>query len=537
MRILVLIISFIVSSIVCQGQNHSSIYIKFDADLELQEPQDLSTLTGFNALLSHYNFTIKKGLALSNQKINDLSKNGHSLKNIFKIESTVANQNIDALVTDLKNLPNVVYCYKKTITSTALPGDIPPVTPNFGIEQGYIEANPGVNARYAWELGLSGSGIKIRDIEEGINLNHEELNDQNASLQSGVTIHEDASDYNQEHGTWVAGVIYSDNGNYGTSGIAYGADQYILYPRFTQENGWDEPYTISSAIQEANEGNIIIYEIQSFIEDGEETRVTPSEYEPVIWDLTKAATDAGIIVVAAAGNGAQDLDSDFYQEYRDRGDSGAIMVGAGTPDIYHEPLSTQNHPSLGNYGTRVNVQGWGTGVFTTGIGDIEIGDDINQTYRSSFGGTSSATAIVSGCTAVLQGYYHDLTGEFLSSTQLRDLLIETGTPQGEGVHIGPLPNMENAINEIQAILGLQHPETLVSFVSPNPASDYINIQLQNTYDSEVSINLYTTLGEKLLSQKTKNKFTTLNTASYATGIYFLEIASENDHHVKKVIIN
>ncbi len=536
MRFLLLIVLYFTCSTI-YSQNQEYIYIKFDTGTILQSAENFSNIPGFDALQSQYNFTIKKGLSLSNEKIEALSKNGHSLKNIFKIESIPPNQDIDVLVERLKKLPQVVYCYKSIATAIAPPSDIPPVPPSFESEQGYIESDPGVHMRYAWDQGIIGTGINIKDIEYGLNVNHEELNDQNASIETGFTIHEDTPEFFQEHGTAVAGIVYSDRGTYGASGLAYGAEEFILYPEWTQEDGIDRIRAISSAIQDSNEGDIIIYEIQSIVEDGEETLFVPSEYEQVIWDLTKAATDAGIIIVAAAGNGAQDLDSDFYQEYRDRGDSGAIMIGAGTPDSTHEPLSNQNLPSLGNYGSRVNVHGWGTGVFTIGKGNIQIGDDINQNYNTSFNGTSSATAMVSGCVAVLQGYYYDLTGGFLSSIQLRDLLIDTGTPQGEGVHIGPLPNMENAINEIQAILGVENPDTLLSFISPNPSSDYVHISLQNTHTSQVTIRLYNTLGEQLLSTQTQEKNSIIDVQAYATGIYFLEVISRNDRHIKKVIIN
>ena len=56
----------------------------------------------------------------------------------------------------------------------------------------------------------------------------------------------------------------------------------------------------------------------------------PAEIHPMVWLVTRLGTDAGVVIVAAAGNGEQDLDSADYDEYRGRGDSGAIIVGAGT---------------------------------------------------------------------------------------------------------------------------------------------------------------------------------------------------------------
>ena len=91
----------------------------------------------------------------------------------------------------------------------------------------------------------------------------------------------------------------------------------------------------------------------------------------------KAATDAGVIVVAAAGNGGENLDSDDYQEYRNRGNSGAIIVGAGEP-------GTLNALLISTYGSRVDLQGWGESVFSTGYGDF-ISYGINQEYTNSFG--------------------------------------------------------------------------------------------------------------------------------------------------------
>ena len=42
----------------------------------------------------------------------------------------------------------------------------------------------------------------------------------------------------------------------------------------------------------------------------------PAEYSPAVWQVVKAATDAGIIVVAAAGNGNENLDAPGYASYR-----------------------------------------------------------------------------------------------------------------------------------------------------------------------------------------------------------------------------
>ena len=127
-------------------------------------------------------------------------------------------------------------------------------------------------------------------------------------------------------------------------------------------------------------GDVVLLEMQA----NGPTGLGPAELEAPVWNVVRTATDAGIIVVAAAGNGNQNLDNSSYAAFRSRGDSGAIMVGAGNASVSHNKLS------FSTFGSRVNVQGWGSSVFTTGYGDFAtIGGDENQSYTSTFGGTLS----------------------------------------------------------------------------------------------------------------------------------------------------
>ena len=69
----------------------------------------------------------------------------------------------------------------------------------------------------------------------------------------------------------------------------------------------------------------------------------PQEFQQASYDATVAAVAAGIIVVAAAGNGSQNLDSMAYDPtFGTRPDSGAIIVGAGAAG------TDDNQASVGN---------------------------------------------------------------------------------------------------------------------------------------------------------------------------------------------
>ena len=318
--------------------------------------------------------------------------------------------------------------------------DIAPPTSNFTSLQGYRGPNPGVNMDAAWALGSArGAGIKIADCEYGYHAAHEDLC--GVIMEPGQTpapfIAERGWDH---HGTSVLGEMIGRNNAYGCTGLAPDAQPYF-FPENTVEQGGRRVTAITNAIATLAAGDVVLLEMQTSINGPD--AYGPAELDPSVWLVVKSGTDAGVIVVAAAGNGTQDLDSPVYAEYRSRGDSGAIIVGAGSASTAHEPLW------FSTYGNRVNVQGWGESVVTTGGGDLaQPGGDVNQSYTSGFNGTSSASPIVAASVAALQSYAVSRLGRRLTPLEMRNLLIQTGTPQGAGVHIGPLPNVVAAIQQL-----------------------------------------------------------------------------------------
>ncbi len=518
----------------CQTETTKSvIYIKFDASFNFDKPKDILNVEGISKLQDDFPFEVEKGLAFSDEKLkalNSVSKNNTTLKNIFKLKTSVSSENTTFLIEALKTIDGVIYCYQSHSTPIPPPHDIGTITPNFETNQGYIESNPGVNIRYAWNNGYNGSNINIRVVEYGLNLNHEELDHQNIGLPPNTTINSGANTTYTEHGTSVAGIIFSDSGTYGTTGLAYNANEYILYPEWTEETGYDRVLAVTNAIQNSTAGDIIIYEMQTY---GQSSNFVMAEYDQVIWDLTKAATDNGIAIIAAAGNGGENLDAAFYNDYITRGDSGAIIVGAGSSNTAHTPLS------YSTYGNRVDLHCWGQNAFTTGdscISTTVIDGDINQTYVSCFSGTSSATAIVGGFVTVLQSYYFDLTGGYLTSIELRDIIKSTGIPQGAGNLIGPIPNMETAMNAINQLLNIETLSNQSFYIGPNPANDFINIIDNSSSNFKSEVTLYNILGQKVLQKELYNKDSKIDIQNLSKGMFFLKLINGNKKITKKIII-
>lgn len=472
---------------------------------------------------SEYNITFHKDKLISTLTKSDIYKVHHQL-------------NFDALSklkSALDKHPSVVYTslYHKELVPP--PNDIPPATPNFTDQQGYLDEFPGVNVRYAWSKGADGSGIRIKNLEYGLNIDHEEFHHREVKIANNAAINSTLfSDsfyiyFFFEHGTATAGVVYADDGGYGVKGIAYNAEEFVLYPEWEEGKEWDRISAVANAVQDAEKGDVIIYEMQT-ASNTTPSYYVPAEYDPLVWDLTKAATDKGVIIVAAAGNGNNSLDNPIHNEYKERGDSGAIIVGARFPDF--NAFSTN--------GERINVHAWGLNVFTSGYGSYDFTDDFNQNYTDSYSGSSSATSIVGGCVASLQSYYHSLTNDYLSPIEMRDLLIRTGVPQPttDTSLVGPLPDLKAAIDEIDRMItegNNDHQNLDHLMVFPNPVVHILNVNQINVEAKQVL--LFDSLGKRIYTNTIDKRLNEIDMSQFSSGIYYLKIVFNNQVITKKII--
>jgi subtilisin family serine protease len=205
---------------------------------------------------------------------------------------------------------------------------------------------------------------------------------------------------------------------------------------------------IDLVARELRPGDVHLIELQG---TGPRGRFLPVEYWDDVFDAIRAATRRGVIVIEAAGNGDEDLDHAAYDRKFDRArrDSGAIMVGAGAPP--REGFVDRARLDFSNYGSRVDVQGWGRKVATLDYGDLQAcdGPARDRHYTGEFSGTSSASPIVAGAAVILEGIARQ-RGAVITPAQLRDLLRQTGTPQAGDTRkaIGPRPDLERAIRAL-----------------------------------------------------------------------------------------
>ncbi len=372
----------------------------------------------------------------TNGRRNGSARDGASY---FRIEVR-SKGDVDRVVQELRSLPYVEDAYP---TPVAVPA---PAAPSFVSQQSQLAAAPdGLGLTAASVLkGGKGTGVRVADVEYSWNVDHEDLA---AARVTGATIAvgtpgDPFSDTN--HGTAVLGILAAKRNTFGVTGEAYGSKLFMANA-YSAESGWNLPQAITAAMTRLKAGDVLLLEQQAAGPNGE---YVPVEWVPSVYDAIAAASAAGVIVIEPAGNGGANLDSGAYGVPFPSGkaDSGAIMVGAGSA-CAGSPKRQRMYFS--DFGARVNVQGPGECVVSTGYGDLYNGGPLAQ-YTAWFSGTSSASATIAGGAEVLSAGYRAAVGTVASPGLIRSLLVAHSTPQDLGVAgaIGPMPDVYRALLSI-----------------------------------------------------------------------------------------
>ncbi|MEU7577538.1 S8 family peptidase [Streptomyces sp. NPDC041068] len=350
-----------------------------------------------------------------------------------------------------------------------------PVTPDFTSRQGYLNPAPqGVDARWAWQrIGGSGEGITVIDVEGAWQLRHEDLAAKLAGVVVGTPIQDVAW---RNHGTAVIGVIGGDRNTLGVTGIA---PQAVTAAASFQPLG--TAATIHAAADRLSRGDIILLELHrpgprfDFEPRDDQKGYIAIEWWPDDYAAVRYATAKGVLVVGAAGNGAESLDDAVYERRPDgfpswwrnpfnptNRSSDAVLVGAGAPPPGthgrdHGP--DRSRLAFSNYGARVDAQGWGRETTTTGgfwdrPGDLQGGAEEIAWYTDTFSGTSSASPIVVGALAALQGMLKASGQQLMTPDRARAVLRSTGSPQQDAPgrpasqRIGNRPDIKAAVTNL-----------------------------------------------------------------------------------------
>jgi hypothetical protein len=364
-----------------------------------------------------------------------------ALNNYYKVNFQ-NDVDMPSLTAQLKSLSIVASAY-------AEPTAAPSPTASYVSQQNYLTAAPqGIDSNYASTFpGGTGDKVKIYDVEYAWNTAHEDLSKSRTALIANGTPVDPFNDNN--HGTAVIGSMVGDSNTYGVTGATAGAALKLVNVN-NAERGYDPINALYLAGQTAVPGDIVLIEQQTWGPTPDTYDYVPLEWIDGVYDAIKTLTANGVIVVEAGGNGNQNLDNTTYYGSsfpKGKADSGAIIVGAGANCATSARLSRM---SYSNYGTRVNLQGPGECVTTTGYGDLYNTAGANALYTQSFNGTSSASPVVAAAAAALSSAYKTMNGVALSPADVRTYLKQSGTAQNTASgtltgNIGQYPNLAKAL--------------------------------------------------------------------------------------------
>ncbi|MEA1052544.1 S8 family serine peptidase [Lamprobacter modestohalophilus] len=253
---------------------------------------------------------------------------------------------------------------------------------------------PGTDANVlpVWDSGLFGDGVIIAVVDDGVQIDHEDLIQNVVPGLSFDYVDGDTDPTGGRHGTSVAGVAAARG--YNEVGVRGSAPYASLVG-----------YRLLDAKSDTNEANALqrgdqLVSISSHSWGPDDTGMTLEGPSTLTLATFEGATKSGrggkgTVFVWAGGNGAQNNDNSNYDGYANSRYTIAVAASTnkGTRSWYSEPGANilVNAPSDGG----LNELGITTTNRTGGAGYPPGGD-----YTDIFGGTSSATPLVSGVIAL-----------------------------------------------------------------------------------------------------------------------------------------
>ncbi|MDD5715154.1 MAG: S8 family peptidase, partial [Patescibacteria group bacterium] len=282
-----------------------------------------------------------------------------------------------------------------------------------------------VDAPVAWDYSTGAHEVTVAVLDSGVDLDHPDLRGvmwRNSDEIAGNDVDDDHNGYIDDvsgwdftadtpdpqptfdqgwtesgihHGTAVAGVIGAiGNNGEGIAGLTWSTR--IMSVRVLDGAGVGNTKDVYSGILYAIENGADLVNL-SFV---------GSNNDSLLETAIQAATDAGVLVFAAAGNEGININtSPRYPACS----AGVIGVGGTTSTDRRLVLYSGDTVTGGsNYGSHcVDISAPGSDFFSTIVYDPDHG--LNDYYRGGWSGTSVASPMVAGAAALLKAYDSLLT--------------------------------------------------------------------------------------------------------------------------------
>lgn len=439
------------------------------------------------------------------------------------------------------------------VLQVPLPAQLP-LPPDFTSQQRYDkDAAVGIGAdSVRIRYGNRGAGIKFCDLEFAFNATHGDL--PAVTIIGGAPLDPNGGG-GEDHGTAVLGSVISKDNNWGTTGIAPDCSPYFSAAYTAQ--GYNPVGAITNALDSLAAGDVLLLEQQipgpnvDTVTPETQRGLVPLEWYRPAYNAIRLASGNGIVVVEAAGNGDENLDAPVYSTgngghhpFLAANNSGAIVVGAGGVG---GNAANRSRLYFSNYGSRVDLQGNGEEVTTTGYGDLYNTEGANYHYTANFGGTSSASPIVSGAVILLQSAYKSRNnGAVLTPANVLSILRTTGKPQLPGIapvseNIGPLPDVYAAIRQAvgppTALPSV--PGRSLSTIAPNPGTGRFRLVYPGMLTEALTVQVSNVSGNtvrRYTIARGSNTALDIDLRDQPAGLYFVRLTNGTINEVQRLVL-
>ena len=279
--------------------------------------------------------------------------------------------------------------------SHAIPSDpyLNPSNPNF---QWNLTGDWGINADEVW-ADYTGSGIRVAVFDEGINYNHSDLLSNyriDLDLDTSGGNDQDARNMSSQenHGTWVAGMIGADDNGSGMVGVAFDSEMIGIRRTFSGgsfldvREGFQHALSTDADIMNNSWGSVDPFTDKFDINN------SGNDYSEVYSDMLDLVSQGrgglGTSIVFSAGNSGLGDDNVNYHNFQNS--PYTITVGA-----------TEEDGSLASFSTP------GSAVLTSAPGALVMSTDNDGGYQL-VNGTSFSAPTVSGIIALMYEANPDL---------------------------------------------------------------------------------------------------------------------------------
>ena len=266
----------------------------------------------------------------------------------------------ESTIHKMKQNPNIRYIEDDIYVHITKKAQLPPQQIDWGVYR--------VNAPSAWN-NTTGSGVKIAIIDTGINKKHPDLTVSGGINLLGISSSKKWNDDNG-HGTHVAGIIAAHNNSIGVIGVAPDAEVYAV--KVLDQYGSGRISDVIEGIEWAVQNDMDIISMS----------LGTTEYSQALNDSSASAYNAGILLVASAGN-----NGDGNLSTND------VMYPAKLESVIAVSAIDRNNMAVSwsADGSKVELAAPGVGIYSTWL---------DGGYHS-MSGTSMATPFVSGVAALM----------------------------------------------------------------------------------------------------------------------------------------